>query len=274
MEFANQFDNEMQDVLKQFDDIRNQMQLNTMFSELVVSNMTLFYESFKSLDIDSFDEDTLSLIETQLNNNKFKYKDLTLSGVGPTRPSQFKNARILKIKLEDDATRCCLIFRNGGIQIKGLRSAVEGVIISNMLFEALHDRPDATLQSSVHLINSKIIVKNSQINLDILHQSLLEDNRVATLNREQHSAVKLTINYKNEKNITALFFRKGTIIITGASAPLQLLSSYAFVVNFLAKRGTSFLIAQKLDNEVINAPKRRGRKRKHENEAKYEGLDI
>jgi TATA-box binding protein (TBP) (component of TFIID and TFIIIB) len=273
MNFSQTFDLDMMKSLEKIDQIRKQVISDIIMGDLMVSNMTLFFESYQPIDIELLDETIIINIENSFKNENISFDEIKLSGTRNTKSSSFRNARILTIKLNKESSRCCLIFKNGGIQIKGLRSATEGLTLSNVVFQAIHGSKNIkTHNIDVHLINSRFALKDTHIDLDLLHQYLIRDNRIATLNRERHSAVNLTINYRNEKNITALFFRKGNVIITGASTPLHLLSAYAFVADFLSKH--TDCVQPGFNEQKIKVPKRRGRKRKSEIEEKYEHLDI
>jgi TATA-box binding protein (TBP) (component of TFIID and TFIIIB) len=273
METAVAFDQSMNDAFAtQVQEIRKTYSDALSIADLNVTNMTIFYQTSATFDIDAFTEDTLSEIEMSLMFAGHTISDATLSGIGTKPHCRFRNARILSFRDHiDGGKKCLLLFRNGGIQVKGLRSAVRGANICLAVLNALSSGEDI-LDMDVHLINSKTSLQGFHINLDQVHQILVEDNRAATLDRESHSAVNLAINYKNEKKITALIFRKGSILITGSNNATQLVSAFAYVSDFFSK--ATHVLCTAPVAPVSDGPKKRGRKRKIVTEEIYGNLDI
>lgn len=275
MEQVIEFDSNYTQFRNNVANLRKELSPMIELGDLRITNMTIFYKTNKEIDIDSINGDHLIGIQQNLIAKNFNVTKVQLSGVDNVPSSRFKNARILRAYFDgnDKKKKCFLIFRNGGIQIKGQKDATSGVLMSKAILNGIFGSEDDVVieDIQIHLMNSSFNIPNYCFDLDILHEALVADDKIATLDREHHAAVNVSINYKNVKKVTVLFFRKGNIIITGGTDHMQLLSAYAYVGSFLGTR-RHLLIPAELPQPIL--PRKRGRKPDSEKNKLYANLGI
>jgi TATA-box binding protein (TBP) (component of TFIID and TFIIIB) len=276
MDSVKQIDNELDNVKTTCDLVKTQVNNLINMSLVIISTMTIYYRSSKAINLS-----TLGTYTDSIRSYIAKAIDIdTITFKFPKNEKKsFKNAALLSITLKDTKKRfCCMIFSDGGIQVKGCKTVLSGYQIANAILLGIHGETDDN--SRIHdvdivLINSNFSI-GKYIDLPKFHAALVANNWNASYDKEHHSGINLKITHTQgdvSKQITIMIFAKGNMTIMGGKAAAHIISGYAFIANFIKNHSNVFL----LGNVVVQpkqAPKKRGRKRKAYTEAVYDELDI
>ena len=191
-------------------------------------------------------------IKTLLNNKKRKeskkdfYNQLSLVvrvyNVGHKNDLIIKNnkKKINKVNFK--------LFKNGSIQISGIKNIIELNLALNKLFNSLkkyrvinHKRVYFaknfknldTSNFKINMINSNYSL-NTYINRDNLYQLLLKKKIKCTYEKAIRACV--IVKYKPDninKDVSIFIFRKGNILITGAKSQKHIVDAFNYINNII-----------------------------------------
>lgn len=174
-----------------------------------------------------------------------------------TRKNVFSNQVTVLYRFRDGYMPNVKIFRNGNIQMTGIKSHDDGRALVGVVADEIARITDqkacpANQTFVVRMINGDFVVPFC-IRRKELHQMLMDDfHNTCCYQPENHPGVKLQYFWKNQdgicrcapacmgkghngecKKVTVLIFQSGKILITGATSLEQVTAAYAFICRVL-----------------------------------------
>jgi TATA-box binding protein (TBP) (component of TFIID and TFIIIB) len=234
-------------------------------SKLNLSTMTLYYRSNIPIDIMNLKTHSIDIM-TKLTEVGIDIKTIDFSD------KFFKNARIIQYKDIDNNRKCCLIFKDGGIQVKGCKSAVQGMHIANAILQGIHKKDIMVSQMQVVLMNANFSI-GKYISLHHLHTHLIERNENATYDKERRCGINLKLKNGEDKDTTCMIFKRGHVTIMGAKSVAEVVASCTTIVKLLVDTSHD-VVKEDVIEKVPDLPKKRGRKRKADVDALYSSIAL
>uniref|UniRef100_A0A6C0ABY6 TATA-box binding protein n=1 Tax=viral metagenome TaxID=1070528 RepID=A0A6C0ABY6_9ZZZZ len=161
------------------------------------------------------------------------------------KPSKEKNP--INIKL----------FKNGSIQMTGVKSVRDCISALNILFRQLYKSKGIMYKNEIKIVDFvtskedlsidkikdfKICMINSgfkigfKLNRDSLYKILSQDESIkCKYDLDNHACVDVKYFYKERKKISIFIFEKGSIIITGANNCNHIQEAYKYITSQLYK---------------------------------------
>jgi TATA-box binding protein (TBP) (component of TFIID and TFIIIB) len=126
------------------------------------------------------------------------------------------------------------IFSNGNIHITGYSDIDNSINLVQELLKELEIEA-SIVDFDIQLINTHYKV-NYNINLNILKEEInkIQNNVFASYDLERHMSVKIKLKIGN-RNTSIMVFYTGSILISGIKDPIELLTSFNFINDFLNK---------------------------------------
>jgi TATA-box binding protein (TBP) (component of TFIID and TFIIIB) len=196
----------------------------------------------------------------------------------------FDNQVTCVIRLRENVFVNMKIFRNGNIQMTGVKETTDAQVALSQLVEAFKrtfpEDVDKFVASTpqIHLINSDFKV-NYKLRRDILYQYIIDNNMSCSYEPDIYPGVKIQYFVNDThtgqcvceihcgqkkknlpcKKITIIVFQSGSIIITGAKSIDALNEAYNFTKSILTDNFDTFK-KQSVDNLIKNRAKRTSEK--------------
>ena len=263
------------------------LSLNTLH----VSTLSIGFSSGYDIDLNSFDQATCDAIQRVMHEriDFAAIKSIELNGlhVNPRARKErkaFSNARIVKARFHDGSRTCFNVFCTGSVQVKGCKSATKAQMLCEALLTGIHGFNVSVYDPQIQLINSNFSI-GRYIDLTALSQRLKDAKMDVSYEPEKYLGLKWSVTYKQDETLTIAIFQRGSVIVTGAKTPNQLLSCYAYVANYfvtLFKDQSHTPTAPTIIKDPVpiakkndpKTPTKRGRKRKAEKDAMYDELAL
>lgn len=211
------------------------------------------------------------------NFEESQYEKVQLTGCDDLKETRFHNCRILKF--QKNGRKNVMIFCNGSLQITGCKTVAEAKHISGLVCKSLLQIGQITELPAVEtsMIKANLINSNFRlgqaINLDSLQASLVKNKEqisMVSTDRQTHSAVNIAATMKNGVVVKIFVFCRGNVVITGVKNPAHLMEAYDAICSFVDNHFID--IAGSNDIFLPKVPKKRGRKRKADQDKMYENL--
>lgn len=206
-----------------------------------------------------------------------QYQKVQLTGCNDLKETRFHNCRILKF--QKNGRKNVMIFRNGSLQITGCKTVAEAKDISRLVCTSLLqiDQIAALPAIETSMIKANLINTNfslgKAINLDSLQTSLVKNktqHAMVSTDRQTHSAVNIAATMKNGVIVKIFVFCRGNVVITGVKDPAHLKEAYDAICSFVDKHFIDIVGSD--DIFLPKVPKKRGRKRKADQDKMYANL--
>jgi len=153
------------------------------------------------------------------------------------------------------------IFRNGSLQLTGVKNMINFIEVIEILFNELKktkaviyenklmlkpfikDRQNLSLSTiQICMINSGFKLKH-QVDREQLYIKLLHDKIKCNFEPLTHACVNIKFQYDQTKQVSIFVFESGAIIITGANNIEQISSAYNFIITKIKKYGFSVVLS-------------------------------
>jgi TATA-box binding protein (TBP) (component of TFIID and TFIIIB) len=188
----------------------------------------------------------------------------------------FYNQATFKIKTKKSKIINLKLFKNGSIQMTGIKNMEGSIEALTKLFDELKKikyiieidktgkrklvkKDFATDVSEIDITKVqkyKIAMINSNYNIDFnidrekLYHIMLEDNIECAYDPIIHASVNVKFNHP-EKKISIFIFEKGSIIITGARTCMQIKMAYDFINKYLLTNYMKIIKNEGFSNSTI-----------------------
>lgn len=233
-----------------------------------INTMTLFANTTSSSCI------SLSDIKSAI-----KARGMPLSTFVLKDSKHFPNSVILKATYNKHIV--VKVFSTGTFQITGAKNFKSASIASTEASRIVRslscsDTDEATPVPKptfvVQMINGSFRIEN-HICLEQLYTELSDNKRIFSMTYEKsdHPAINLKLIDSIGKPVTALIFRTGSVIITGAS---NFDSLHVMLIDVMALLDSSCSCQYAVAAVVKAPPKKRGRKRKAESDMFYDSVSL
>ncbi len=264
------------------EDVRDSMSFNnlayTHISPTVLHIATLTLTVTIRMTIkDLYAINTHDLQTFAKNFEEGQYQKIQLTGCDDLKETRFHNCRILKF--QKNGRKNVMIFRNGSLQITGCKTVAEAIDISRLVCTSLLQIGQIaalpTIETSMikaNLINSNFSLGKA-INLDALQASLVKNkaqHAMVSTDRQTHSAVNIAATMKDGVIVKIFVFCRGNVVITGVKNPAHLNEAYDAICSFIDKHFNDIVGSD--DIFLPKVPKKRGRKRKADQDKMYANL--
>lgn len=179
------------------------------------------------------------------------------------KKKNFYNQVTVEIKPKDNKYVNVKLFKNGSVQMTGVKNVNDFCEIMNILITELKrkkaviqkykliEKPFVEDYSKLGIYNIKVNMINSNfrvdynIDRDALYNALRDDNIECTYEPCWHACVNIKYNYKNtDKKISIFVFESGAIIITGANNIDHVYNAYQFINQKLTKFGSNVVLTK------------------------------
>lgn len=260
---------------------------------LSISTMTLFFKSKKSLKIDLQD---LSDKITSLSGNLLahmspdvgQFEAITIKiparrriarGTFETKKN-FVNSFILSYHLNSTKKTkggvvTVKVFSNGSFHTTGSKTqkdackAVDriGTFLNWITKQEIYTPGDYNID--VQLINTNFNL-GAHIHIALLENYLQKQNLSYIYDKENHPGLRM----KTANGITAILFKTGSVILTGAKKLSEVMDAYKYILSLLDVCITTIQNTDVPTVPVVAEKKRRGRKKKTEIQDVYQGISL
>lgn len=197
---------------------------------------------------------------------RFEFK--SLSGHGDCPHANFSNCRVLRL-FYNNANKYILIFCNGSIQIAGCKSVLDASFLTDVIVCALgfSGIRDESATVSIRMFNTNFSL-GCGVNTQALFESVSPIIPKTIFDTKRSSGVNIPFMVDTKK-VAIIVFPKGNIVMTGANDITQVVKAYEFITSHIQSKFSS-LTFQFI--EVVKVPKKRGRKRKADQEDVYNNI--
>ena len=270
-----------------------QLRISTMTAICCINlcvDLELLYNTFNSLDnnIEQFPY----IKSCKLGNHKMKGDSIK------KKKKCFQNQATLIISLNPTRKINMKIFRNGKIQMTGLKSEQEGIYASETLLKYIHNNIEKNKKG--YITDMSIVLINSdfgcgfKIKREQLYNILTSKNIYTTYEPDIYPGVNAKYYWNNSnkkkdgicycntvcngkghgngdgdcKKITIATFQSGNVIITGARKKIQTQDAYTFINNIFSSNYDN--LVRSTNNNLLDKPNKTKFKIKIENILNYE----